>query len=109
MARSIGASIYVTPPEQAAFDEYAHRFLLDGAGLLALLFAREMRVGRLQTLIAKDVAPGDSRTKKITARLRPLDHNLAKEHAQRHGASLSEMGAVLVRAELCEQWLCKSL
>ncbi|MEG3148189.1 hypothetical protein U1839_26370 [Sphingomonas sp. RT2P30] len=109
MERPISTSVYVTAPERAAFEAYAQQFLLDPAGLLALLFAREMRVGRLRELIEKDVVPSGSRKPKITARLQASDHIQVRALAQEHNKSLSEAGAVLVRAELNEKWLHQAL
>jgi hypothetical protein len=103
------ANIYVTSTDRAAFEAYAKQFLLDAAGLLALLFAREMRVGRLRMLISKDVAVSGRRKSKITAHLSVGDHGLVTALAQRHGRSLSEVGALLVKDELECQWLSLSI
>lgn len=99
------ATVYLTSNERDRFEAYARRFFLDAAGLLALLFARELRVGRLRKLVATDKAPDGSRKPKITARLRPDDHAALIKMAQAADVSLSYIGAVLVRDELANQWL----
>lgn len=102
---TVQANVYVTAPERDAFEMYAQQFLLDAAGLLALLFAREMRVERLCELMKEDVVPSGNRKPKITAHLRASDHDRVNALAKQHGMSLSFIGAVLVRAELRELWL----
>jgi hypothetical protein len=102
------ATIYLTAAERDAFELYARKFFLDAAGLLALLFGREMRVERLRELLSKDVAPDGSRTCKITAHLRGPEHATISTLAVTHGKSLSHIGAVLVRDELRSSWLERS-
>lgn len=98
-------TVYLTDSERADFAAYAQRFLLDAAGLLALLFAREMRVGRLRELIPRDAPPSGSRKAKVTARLKEPEHAALVSLAGVHGESLSQIGVVLVRAELSARWL----
>lgn len=109
MTKTIQANVYVTASERDAFETYAQHFLLDAAGLLALLFAREMRVERLPELLKEDVAAGGNRKPKITAHLHGADHDQVRALAECYEMSLSSFGAVLVRAELREQWLGRVL
>lgn len=102
------ATVYLTSTERDSFEVYSRKFLLDAAGLLALLFGREMRVGRLRELIPRDVAPGGSRKHKITAHLKSPEHAALTALAVKHGVSLSHIGAVLVRDELRDRWLERS-
>lgn len=99
------ANIYMNGAEKAAFVSYARNFMLDAAGLLALLFARELRVARLAEIMPKDVVPDGPRKAKVTAHLSAADHGALAALADEHGESLSHLGAVLVRDELREQWL----
>ncbi|WP_242126703.1 hypothetical protein [Sphingobium sp. Sx8-8] len=98
-------NVYLTVEEHAAFRLYANKFLLDAAALLALLFARELRVGRLRQLISRDAPPDDPRKAKVTARLNERDRAALMTLAQSQGLKLSQLGGVLVRAELAESWL----
>lgn len=99
------ATVYLTSTERAAFEAYGRQFFLDAAGLLALLFGREMRVERFRELYPKDVVPDGTRTPKVTARLKEADHAALKALALHYDESLSQIGAVLVRAELRDRWL----
>lgn len=99
---------YLAVSEREAFEAYAQNFYLDAAGLLALLLAREMRVGRLSELIHADVAPPANRDAKVTARLRCRDHAELTKLAKDNSVSLSQVGALLVRAELRDLWLEKA-
>lgn len=99
---------YVTPEERENFELYARNFLLDVAGLLILLFARETRVGQLRALTLTDVAPPASRNAKLSARLKAEEHAMLTKMAKDNGLSLSKAGAMLVRAELKQRWLEKA-
>ena len=101
-------TVYLSAAERLAFQVYARKFLLDAAGLLALLFAREMRVGRLRELIPMDNAPDGSRKSKVTAHLKGSEHAALTALASKHSLSLSHIGAVLVRDELRDEWLKRS-
>ena len=98
-------TVYLTSTERADFEAYGRKFCLDAAGLLALLFGREMRVGRLRELIPQDIVPHGTRKPKVTARLKASEHEAVKALALHHDESVSLVGAVLVRAELKERWL----
>ncbi|HET6523188.1 hypothetical protein [Sphingopyxis sp.] len=99
------ATVYLTSVERTCFEQYARQFLLDAAGLLALLFGRELRVARLRELIPEDHAPDDARRSKVTAHVDGAAHAALTALAQAHGKGLSQIGAVLVRAELRDRWL----
>jgi hypothetical protein len=96
---------YLTTAEREQFERYARNFFLDAAGLLALLLARETRVGQLCALTKTDTAPQTSRNAKITARLKAEEHAMLTKMAKDNGVSLSQAGAMLVRAELNVRWL----
>lgn len=102
------ATVYLTSTERADFEFYATQYLLDAAGLIALLFAREIRVGQLCNLISRDVAPDGRRKTKVTAHLKETDHASLAALAMEHNESVSQIGAVLVRAELRDRWLERS-
>jgi hypothetical protein len=106
--RKLQVNAYLTISEQEAFEAYACKFYLDAAGLLALLLARETRVGRLSELIQMDKAPPANRNTKVTARLIAEVHAELTTLANHHSVSLSRVGAVLVRAELRDNWLEKA-
>ena len=99
------ATVYLTSTERAAFEAYGRQFFLDAAGLLALLFGREMRVGQFRELILKDIIPDGTRTPKVTARLKNSEHAALKALALQYDESLSQIGAVLIRSELKDRWL----
>lgn len=96
---------HITAAERAAFGTYARTFLLDVAGLLALLFAREMRVDRLRELIDRDTAPSDIRNSKVTLRLSEEARDAILEFIGPCCDSVSRAGAVIIRAELDERSL----
>lgn len=96
---------HITSAERASFEEYARTFHLDAAGLLALLFAREMRVGRLGDLIDKDASPRDIRDTKVTFRLNPTAHAALLDFVKVSAGSVSLAGAAMIRAELNERLL----
>lgn len=98
-------NVYLTSNEHAAFRDYASKFSLDAAALLALLFARELRVARLSTLMLKDAPPDAAKNAKVTTRLDPSNRAKLVSLAQRQGMKLSQLGRLLVCAELDETWL----
>ena len=101
---------HVCASERAGFEVYARRYGLDAAGLLALLLARELRIGRLHALIDSDTPTKASKKTKVTVHGREpglRDGILAR--AVECGTSLSNACAVLMRAELSEQWLEQSI
>lgn len=85
-------------------------FGLDAASLLALLLTREMRVERLADLLDSDVPSKASRDSKVTVHGR---HAALRKwlvtRAGLCGTSLSNACAVLMRAELRERWLERSI
>lgn len=91
--------------ERVAFEAYAQGFHLDPAALLALLFARELRIGRFRELLEKDEMPDVSKETKVTVRLKPADHMAISDQLLPQCESLSQAGGVLIRAELSERWL----
>ncbi len=103
--RNCQANAYLSASEREAFEDYARKFFLDPAGLLALLLARELRVGHMAMLIGRDVVPPARRKAKVTARLTPQDHAALTKMAEDNLVSLSHACAVLARAELRDQWL----
>ena len=106
--RESQVNAYLSVSEREAFEAHACKFFLDAAGLLALLLARETRVGRLSELIQADMAPPANRNAKVTARLTAEDHAELTTLADHHSVSLSLLGAVLARAELRDNWLEKA-
>ena len=102
-------NVYLSAEEKAAFETYARLYLLDGAGLMALLFAREIRVGRLRALAKEDNPPDAPRRSKVTFRASAANHEVLTSHATEHRGGLSLAGATLVRAELRERWLEASI
>jgi hypothetical protein len=92
--------------ERADFEAYARRFGLDPAGLLVLLLAREMRVERLSVLLKADLPSSEARSTKVTIHKQtPALREGIAVMASEHGTSVSHACAVLIRAELKEQWL----
>lgn len=96
---------HLTRSEREEFEAYSHSLLLDPAGLLALLFAREMRLKRLSQLLEGDDLPPNCKETKVTARIRPEEHAPLKEYVLSQCESVSHAGGVLIRAELDERWL----
>lgn len=97
---------HLVAAERAEFDTYAREVGLDVAGLLALLWSRELRVGRLRDLGIRHPEPDQALDDKAVAHLRS-DEDKARivGHARAHGMSTSRACATLVRAELGERWL----
>jgi len=97
---------HIHSSERAAFAAYSRKFGLDPAGLLALLLVREMRVGRLGSLMKEDVPHPGPRRSKVTVHGR---HSALRDGivvmAAANGTSVSNACAVLIRAELTEGWL----
>ncbi len=102
-------NVYLSEAEKSSFEAYARKYLLDGAGLMALLFAREMRVGRLRALIEDYPPPDATRKSKVTFRASESDHAAVLAHVAAHGCGLSAAGATLARAEAREHWLGASI
>ena len=98
-------TIRLSQQEKDEIEAYAQIFYLDAVGLLALLLAREVRVGRLRSLLENDVPPDVPRKTKVTVRLRENERAEVTSIAEALGQSQSHVGAVLVRAELAERWL----
>lgn len=97
---------HIHASERALFAAYGRKFGLDPAGLLALLLAREMRVGRLGLLMKEDAPHPGPRRSKVTVHGR--DTALREgvvAMAAKNGTSVSNACAVLIRAELIESWL----
>ncbi len=85
-------------------------FGLDAASLLALLLTRELRVERLSALLDSDTPSKASRDSKVTVHGR--DSALREgffARAEACGTSLSNACAVLMRAEMRERWLERSI
>ena len=101
---------HVCAAERTEFETYANAFGLDAAGLLALLLAREQRVGRLAALLDIDEPANATRDSKITVHGRDADLRggiaCAAVEAK---TSVSRACAVLMRAELRERWLERSI
>lgn len=103
-------SAHVCATERAEFEAYAATFGLDAAGLLALLLARELRVGRLAALLKNDLPTKASRDSKVTVHGRDaiLREGIVAR-AGECGTSLSNACATLMRAEMRERWLERSI
>lgn len=96
--------------ERVEFEAYAAKFGLDAASLLALLLARELRIERLADLLHNDVPSKASRDSKVTVHGRDTAlRNGIVARAEKCGTSLSNACAVLMRAEMHERWLERSI
>jgi hypothetical protein len=100
----------VSRAERCEFEAYGRTFGLDPAGLLALLLSRELRLGGFMALIEADVPPAEARDMKVTVHGRhPELRAGVSAWAAAAGTSVSNACAVLIRAELRDQWLNKVL
>lgn len=96
----------VTRAERLEFEDYARNCGLDAAGLLALLWAREMRVDRLKELVRKAPPTNPPLDTKVTAHIRDAEFRTKVLcAAERAGVSVSRACAELMRTELQEEWL----
>lgn len=103
-------SAHICAAERAEFEAYAIMFGLDAASLLALLLARELRVERLAVLLDSDVPSKASRDSKVTVHGRNTELRTGVvARAEACGTSLSNACAVLMRAEMRERWLERSI
>lgn len=106
LADGAQTTTHIHASERAAFAAYSRKFGLDPAGLLALLLSREMRIGRLGSLMKEDVPHFGPRRSKVTVHGR---HSALRDGvvamAATNGTSVSNACAVLIRAELTEGWL----
>lgn len=85
-------------------------FGLDAASLLALLLARELRIERLAVLLDNDLPSKASRDSKVTVHGRnTVLRNGIVARAEMCGTSVSNACAVLMRAEMRERWLERSI
>jgi hypothetical protein len=101
---------HVTSSERGSFETYARTVGLDPAGLLAVLWAREFRVGRVAALSGTYPEPGTALDSKVTVHVRDAARKRrVHEHAAANGLSTSRACANLVRAELEEHWLEKAM
>lgn len=102
---------YLTPDEHEAFKRYAAQFHLKESGLANLLLARELTLGRLPELKARDGAglPLKDR-RRITAHAPTVAVKAAfQAHSQKAGLTSNQAAAILFRAELRERWLERSV
>lgn len=102
-------SAHICAAERAAFETYATTFGLDAAGLLALLLVRELRVDRLADLLGGDRPLKAARDSKVTVHGNVSLRASIAARAEKCGTSLSNACAVLMRAELRERWLERSI
>lgn len=100
-------NIYLSGTDREQFSMYAAQFGLDVTALGNLLLARELRVGRLGSLHSR--ACEERRGEKITAHMSAGKRGEFAALAKQLGLSVSEAGALLVRAELSERWLEKTV
>jgi hypothetical protein len=102
-------NVYESGTDRERFALYADQFGLDVTALSNLLFARELRVGRLAQLAGRPNLGSTRRDSKVTAHLSPSRRAAFVCHAKSVGLRISEAGAALVLAELEERWLEKSV
>jgi hypothetical protein len=101
---------HICASERAAFEAYARTFGLDPASLLALLLSRELRFARLGSLQENDMPSGEPRNMKVTVHGRDLGLRLGvMALAAACGTSISNVCAVVMRAELRDRWLERAL
>lgn len=102
---------HVTVAERDRFEAYARKFGLDAGNLLHLLWQRELRVARLQTIDRSFQEPGgvhsgkglDSKvtTHLTDAALKPR----ITDWAAAADLPVSRAGAMLLRDEMTTRWL----
>jgi hypothetical protein len=100
-------SVHLNASERSRFDDYSRTFGLDAAGLMALLIAREMRVGRLAGCLTVNIDRSKPFNSKVTVHVRNADERTAVMKLLSAGKqrAASAGGARLALAELEERWL----
>ena len=107
------AYAYVSPKTGNDFERYAGACgLTSQSELLKLLIARELKLRRLPH--SRDLRAGSRQAplpgrKKITAHLQPGLDDPFSRHIGQLGLSTSCAAAMLVEAELSEQWLASAI
>jgi hypothetical protein len=101
----------LTQDEARELGRYAKAFQMSRAGLAYILVLRELNVGRLGDLIGR---PATKVSKSMRGRVttRPKDtrvKELFTAHAARFGLGSDEAGTLILREELTEQWLWKTI
>jgi hypothetical protein len=102
---------YVTVSEQAAALVYANGLGLGLSSLLNLLVRRELKIRQIGALI--QAFPDRPLHRDCVKAIAHLDdsslNNAFVEHAEEHGLSVALAAGLLLRAELEERWLERSL
>jgi hypothetical protein len=97
---------HLSQEERDRFEAYSRTCGLDAAGLLALLWARELRVARIPGLMSNAARSESMLDAKVTIHTRDerFREKVIAAAKQAH-ISVSNACALLVRAELDEKWL----
>lgn len=101
---------YLTQEEDAELRDYARSLGLDATALANMLLIRETRLARLKSMPTRVQKANGPRNRKITAHF-PLGAQKVAfaEHALACGMKPATAASILLRAELSERWLERSM